>query len=312
MTCRSWRSAKRRAAFACVAAVVLFQGRAFGASVDLPDPPTVPAEAEVLSPGLNSRCEQIQAEKKALLAELREYNRKTAFPVPDEQAAYFRSWQKRLVARSSVYLAGVNQLKNDVAEALSPLNDPVFAAAALESAKKDIKLCYDAFSDAVLGTLFGPENDAADRAADRAYAQLERAEEAYRELRTKNQELHQAQVTADIQAIRKDPILAAELEQVLRRIHDEERDRLRLLDEIGDPTIQMRLELKRLRDSGAYRDTADLLAHAPTDPKVRAALDHAREAAMHNQSDVLRDSIDEINAEVERLKRRLPTPAPGR
>ena len=306
----TWRSGKRCAALASIVIMVLVQGRALAASVDLPDPPPVPAEAESLKPGLDFRDGQLKAEKKALLAEFGEYNSRTASPVPEEQAAYFMSWQKRLVARSSVYLAAVNQLKNDVAEALGPLNDPVFVAAALESAKKEAELARDACSSAVLGTLFAPEDQEARQAADRAYAQLERAEQAYRELRTKNQELRHAQISADMQEIRKNPDLAVELDQVLLRVRNQERDRLKLLGESGDPTMQMRLELQRLKDSGAYRDSADLLARAQTDPKVRAAIDHAGEAAMHNQSDVLRDSIDEINADVQRLKQRLPTPAP--
>ena len=310
MNRRTWRSSKRYAAFASVVIMVLAQGRAFAASVDLPDPPPVPAEAESLKPGLEFRDGQLKAERKALLAEFGEYNSRTASPVPEKQAATFVSWQKKLVARSSVYLAAVNQLTNDVAEALGPLNDPVFVAAALESAKKEMEAACGACSRAVLGTLFAPEDQGARQAADQAHAQLERAEQVYRDLRTKNQELHQTQVLADMQEIRKNPVLAAELDQVLLRVRNQERDRLNRLDEIGDPTLQMRLELQRLKDSGAYRDSADLLARAQSDPKVRAAIDHAGEAAMHNQSDVLRDSIDEINAEVQRLKQRLPTPAP--
>src|ERR1035438_1364986 len=61
---------------------------------------------------------QLKAEKKALLAEFGDYNSRTASPVAEERAAYFVGWKKKLVARSSVYLAAVNQLTNDVAEAL--------------------------------------------------------------------------------------------------------------------------------------------------------------------------------------------------
>ena len=156
---------------------------------------------------------------------------------------------------------------------------------------------------------FQPDPTVRTAAEDKARAQFQRAQQAYRDLRTKQQQLEHSQLMADMQRLRQDPALAAELDQVVQRVEQEEREKLKSLDDSGHAEAAVRAELKRLKDSGVFSDSADLLAKAKTDPRVRAALDRARGAVMHDQGDILRDSTDEIAREVQRLKQQLPAPA---
>ena len=191
----------------------------------------------------------------------------------------------------------------------NPLRDPAFVSAALKDAKKEMEAAEGAWSEALMAGPFEPAPTVGNAAEDKAWAEFQRAQQAYRDLRTKKQELEHPQLMADMQRLRQDPALAAELDHVLQRVRQEELERLKLLDDVDHAETAVRLELKRLKDSGAFSDSADLLAKAKTDPRVRAALDRAREAVMHDQGDILRDSTDEIAGEVQRLKHKLSAPA---
>jgi len=191
----------------------------------------------------------------------------------------------------------------------NPLRDLMFVSAALKDAKKEVETAESVWGEALMAGLYEPDPTIGNAAKDTAWVQFQRAQQAYRDLRAKKQELEHPQLMADMQRLRQDPALAAELDHVLQRVRQEELERLKVLDDVDHAETAVRLELKRLKDSGAFSDSADLLAKAKTDPRVRAALDRAREAVMHDQGDILRDSTDEIAGEVQRLKQKLSAPA---
>ena len=227
------------------------------------------------------------------------------------------------VVQRAQHLIEENERKRNEADALlhapapsaasvadDPLRDLTFVSAALKDAKKEMEGAESVWDEAVMAELFEPNPTGVRTAAkDKAWMQFQRAQQAYRDLRTKKQELEHPQLMADMQRLRQDPALAAELDHVLQRVRQEELERLKSLDDIDHAETAVRVELKRLKDSGAFSDSADLLAKAKTDPRVRVALDRAREATMHDQGDILRDSTDEIAREVQRLKQKLSAPA---
>jgi hypothetical protein len=216
---------------------------------------------------------------------------------------------RALLKRNQQKLAEAEVLLRSLPPPPDPLRDPLFIAAVLENARQEAQAAETAYDEALLNLLFSTGQPAADRAVDEAESRLQKAYQTMRDLRTRQHELRHPQLMADMQRLRQDRNLAAELDQVLKRIRQDELALFKLREEIGSDTGAVRHELKKLKDAGAFGDTADLLSRAQKDPRVRAALDRAHARIMHDQADILRDSTDKLWQEVQRLKQKLAQPA---
>lgn len=218
---------------------------------------------------------------------------------------------KILLKHNQQKLAEAEALLRAVLAAEDPLRDPVFVAAALEKAKKEASDAYfesDMADVEVIFSLPGDDRKRAARAADEAWARFLSASQVVRDLRTKKQELEHPQLMADLKRLRQDPTLAAELAQVQERIRKDELARLKQFDEAGDARKMMQREIGRLIESGVCRNTVDVLTYAKTNPRGWAVFDRAREQAMHDKADILRDSTDKLWQEVQRLKQKRAQP----
>lgn len=106
---------------------------AFTSQLEISDPPRVPQSLQSAAgaKALEAKREELLAKKKAWMADVEAFNRATAHPVSESEAAQLQQWQRRLLTERANYLQAIDHLKLEISAAraqvkLAPLRERLY------------------------------------------------------------------------------------------------------------------------------------------------------------------------------------------